>query len=111
MEQRGPRPPSAQRYVFKLYVTGNTPRSERAIENLRRLCDRLLPDQYELAIVDVLEQPQLAEQDRILATPTLVKHVPPPARRVLGDLSDAEQVIWGLDVRPAHSAGHGAGDS
>ena len=103
MEQRSLQSPAAQRYVFKLYVTGNTPRSERAIENLRRICETVLPNQYELAVIDVLEQPHLAEQDRILATPTLVKQVPPPARRVLGDLSDAEQVLWGLDVRRARS--------
>jgi circadian clock protein KaiB len=90
----------APRYVFKLYVTGRTPRSERAIANLQRLCESVLANRYELLVIDVLEQPHLAEQDRILATPTLVKQVPPPARRVLGDLSDAEQVLWGLDVRP-----------
>lgn len=87
------------RYIFKLYVTGRTPRSERAIENLNRICERVLPDQYELAVIDVLEQPEVAERDRILATPLLVREVPPPARRVLGDLSDVDQVLWGLDVR------------
>ncbi|HEU5317320.1 MAG TPA: circadian clock KaiB family protein [Chloroflexota bacterium] len=91
--------PAPLRYVFRLYVTGRTPRSERAIANLRRICETVLPDRYELSVVDVLEQPQLAEQERILATPTLVKQIPLPARRVLGDLSDAEQVLWGLDVR------------
>lgn len=90
-------PPSM--YIFKLYVTGRTPRSERAIANLHRLCESALPGAYEIAVIDVLEQPHLAEQDHILATPTLVKQVPPPARRVLGDLSDVEQVLWGLDVQ------------
>jgi circadian clock protein KaiB len=98
----GPSGQAAPRYVFKLYVTGRTPRSERAIANLQRICDSALAGRYELSVIDVLEQPHLAEQDRILATPTLVKQVPPPARRVLGDLTDVEQVLWGLDVHDVH---------
>ncbi len=92
MERQSPK------YVFKLYVTGRTPRSERAISNLHRICETALKHQYEIMVIDVLEEPHLAEQDRILATPTLVKQLPPPVRRVLGDLSDTEQVLWGLDV-------------
>jgi circadian clock protein KaiB len=87
-------------YILKLYVTGRTPRSEKAIANLRRICDDELHGQYEMQIIDVLEHPQLAEDERILATPTLIKRLPPPLRRVIGDLSDTEKVLLGLDVWP-----------
>jgi circadian clock protein KaiB len=90
-----------QKYLFKLYVTGHTPRSERAIANLRRLCQDALDAEYELVIIDVLEQPHLAEADRVMVTPTLIKQVPPPPRRVLGDLSDAPRVLSELQVQPA----------
>jgi circadian clock protein KaiB len=88
------------RYLLKLYVTGKTPRSEKAIANLRRICEEDLHGQYELQIVDVLQNPQLAEDEKILATPTLIKRLPPPLRRVIGDLSDRDKVLLGLDVWP-----------
>jgi circadian clock protein KaiB len=88
------------RYVLKLYITGRSPRAERAIANLRRLCSEELEGCYEIEIIDVLEHPQLAENDRILATPTLIKQLPPPLRRVIGDLSNHDKVLLGLDVRP-----------
>lgn len=84
---------------FKLYVSGSSPRAVRAIENLRRICEQNLSGEYDLEIIDVLQHPELAEQDRILATPTLVKQLPPPLRRVIGDLSNADKVLLGLDVR------------
>jgi circadian clock protein KaiB len=87
-------------YILKLYVTGKTPRAEKAIANLRRICEEELHGQYELNIIDVLEHPQLAEDEKILATPTLIKRLPPPLRRVIGDLSDKEKVLLGLDVWP-----------
>jgi circadian clock protein KaiB len=91
-------------YLLKLYVTGSSPRSETAIANLRRICEQELDDQYELEIIDVLEHPQLAEDEKILATPTLIKQLPPPLRRVIGDLSDKDKVLLGLEVRPSRSA-------
>lgn len=91
---------SEQSYIFKLYVTGTSPRSERAIANLVRLCEQELPGSYELSIIDVLEQPHLAEQEKILVTPTLIKEVPPPGQRIIGDLSDTEILVRGLDIRP-----------
>lgn len=94
-----------QAYIFTLYVTGQSPRSERAIANLRHLCESVLETPYELTVIDVLEQPHLAEQERVFVTPTLVKQVPPPARRVLGDLSDAQGILRGLQVYPAHRGG------
>ena len=86
-------------YLLKLYVTGQTPRARIAIENLERLCRDELAGEYELQIIDVLEHPELAEDDRVLATPTLIKQLPPPLRRVIGDLSDKEKVLFGLDVQ------------
>lgn len=87
------------KYLLKLYVTGKTSRAERAIANLRRICEEELSAEYELEIIDVLEHPQLAEDERILATPTLIKRLPPPLRRVIGDLSDKEKVLLGLELR------------
>lgn len=87
-------------FVLKLYITGQTPKSERAIDNIRRICEEELEGRYKLAIVDVLERPQLAEKKKILATPTLVKELPPPLSRVIGDLSDTEKVLIGLDLQP-----------
>jgi circadian clock protein KaiB len=87
-------------YILKLYVTGTTPRADQAIANLRRICEQELNGRYQLEIIDVLEHPQRAEDDKILATPTLIKQLPPPLRRVIGDLSDKEKVLLGLEVRP-----------
>jgi len=89
------------KYLLKLYVTGTSPRTNVAIANLQRICEQELEGKYELQIIDVLESPQLAEDEKILATPTLIKQLPPPLRRVIGDLSDKEKVLFGLEVRPA----------
>lgn len=90
------------KFLLKLYVSGRSSRSERAIANLQKIVESELPNQYELVVVDVLENPQLAEDGRILATPTLVKELPSPPRRVIGDLSDRQQVLRGLDLQPNH---------
>lgn len=87
------------KFLLKLYVTGQTPRSLRAIANLQRICEEELSNQYELTVIDVLERPQLAEDEKILATPTLVKELPMPIRRIIGDLSDSDQVLLGLDLQ------------
>lgn len=86
-------------YVLKLYITGKTMRSDRAIANLKEICEHELRKRYRLEVIDVLESPDLAEQDKILATPTLIKDLPPPIRRIIGDLSDKEKVLLGLDLR------------
>lgn len=86
------------RVVLKLYVTGQTARTERAISNLRRICDQNLGNRYQLFVIDVLEQPQLAEAEKIVATPTLIRELPLPTRRIIGDLSDAPAVLKGLDI-------------
>ncbi len=95
--------PSLAKFILKLYVTGKSPRAETAIANLERICREELAGEYELLIIDVLEQPHLAEDEKILATPTLIKQLPPPLRRVIGDLSDTDKVLLGLDVRPGGS--------
>lgn len=89
---------SMAKYLLKLYIAGQTTRTEQAIANLRAICDTDLAGQFELAVIDVLERPQLAENEKILATPTLVKELPPPLRRVVGDLSDRDAVLVGLDL-------------
>ncbi len=86
-------------YVLKLFVTGKTPRAETAITNIRRICEQELQGQYQLEIIDVLEHPELAENEKILATPTLIKQLPPPLRRVIGDLTNKEKVLFGLAVQ------------
>lgn len=86
-------------YLLKLYIAGKGSRAEAAIANLRQLCEGELRGQYELEVIDILEHPERAEQAKILATPTLIKQLPPPLRRVIGDLSDREKLLLGLDVR------------
>jgi circadian clock protein KaiB len=88
------------KYTLKLYVTGQSPRSQRAIENLQKICAEDLEGCYHLEVIDLAEHPQLAEDERILATPMVIKKLPPPLRRVIGDLSDRDKVLLGLDVRP-----------
>lgn len=85
-------------------MTGSTPRTQVAVANLRRICEADLGAEYDLEIIDVLEHPQVAEDQRILATPTLVKQLPPPLRRVIGDLSDREKVLFGLELLPTDRA-------
>lgn len=88
------------KYLLRLFVTGASARTGTAIANLQRICEQELAGQYELEIIDVLEFPDLAEDEKILATPTLIKSLPLPLRRVIGDLSDKEKVLLGLEVQP-----------
>ncbi len=87
-----------KKFQLKLYITGQTPRSEQAIANMRNICQEELRGQYELIIIDVLERPQMAEDEKIIATPTLIKALPSPLRRIIGDLSNKEKVLLGLDI-------------
>jgi circadian clock protein KaiB len=88
-----------QTYVLSLYVTGMTERSRRAIENTRRLCEEHLEGRYELEVVDISQRLDLARSEQIIAAPTLVKRLPLPLRKLIGDLSDEERVLVGLDLR------------
>jgi circadian clock protein KaiB len=90
--------PAGAKHVLKLYVTGSTLRSTRAIDNLRRVLDSELPDKYDLEVVDVYEHPEAAAEHQILAAPTLIVLEPQPVRRIIGDLSDTERVLRSLDL-------------
>ena len=86
-------------YELRLYVAGKTQKSITALENLKKYCEEHLKGQYTLEVIDLLVHPQLAEGDQILAIPTLVKKVPEPVRKIIGDLSNKEKVLVGLDIR------------
>ena len=88
----------ASKYLLKLYVLGQTANSQKAIKNLKTLLKTDLKGLYTLKIIDVLKNPRLAEEDKILATPTLIKTLPSPIRKLIGDLSDSEKVLLGLDL-------------
>jgi len=86
-------------YELRLYVAGKTPKSVTALRNLKKYCEEHLKGQYVIEIIDLLENPQLAEGDQIFAVPTLVKKVPEPVRKIIGDLSNEEKVLVGLNIR------------
>lgn len=86
-------------YVLRLYVSGLTPNSQRAIENIRKICSEHLEGRYQLEIIDIYQQPILAKEGQIVAAPTLVKELPPPLRKFIGDMSHTDQILLGLDVR------------
>ncbi len=100
------RPPKAgeespqEFFILRLYVAGQTPKSLAAFANLKRICEEHLAGQYQIEVIDLLENPQLAAGDQILAIPTLVRKLPPPVRKIIGDLSNTERVLIGLDLRP-----------
>lgn len=89
-------------YRLRLYITGRTPQSQRALKNLRDICETDLRGEYEVEVLDILEHPHLAEKEKILATPTLVKQLPEPVRKIIGDLSDRDKVLIGLDFESVY---------
>lgn len=89
-----------ERYVLRLYVAGSTPKSTSAVEALKAICEEHLRGRYKLQVVDVYQQPVLARDEQIIAVPTLVKQLPLPMRRILGDLSNKQRVLLGLDLKP-----------
>lgn len=93
------KPAPGRQYDLRLYVAGQTPRSQQALSNLKRICEEHLAGRYRVEVIDLMQKPQLAAGDQILAIPTLVRAIPKPARRIIGDLSDTERVLVGLDVR------------
>lgn len=88
-------------WLLRLYVAGQTPRSLTAFANLKRLCEEHMAGRYQIEVIDLLKNPQLAAGDEIVAIPTLVRRLPSPVRKIIGDLSNAERVLVGLDLRPA----------
>ena len=95
----GPRRTPKAKYLLRLYVTGTTARSIRAIQNVRRICDEHLQGLYDLEVVDIYKNLPLAKGDQIIAAPTLIKRLPAPLRRLIGDMSDEQRVLVGLDIR------------
>ncbi len=93
------------RYVLRLYVTGSTPRSARAIQNIRAVCERELKGRYELEVIDIYQQPDRVAQEQIVVAPTLVKNLPLPVRRLIGDLSNLDRVLVGLNLVPHRAEG------
>ncbi|MGD0129499.1 MAG: circadian clock KaiB family protein [Terriglobia bacterium] len=89
------------RYTLRLYVAGVTPRSANAIKNIKKICEEHLHGRYDLQVIDVYQHPTLAEGEQIIAAPTLIKKLPLPLRRFIGDMSDTEKILVGLDLRPA----------
>ena len=93
--------PLADHYVLRLYVSGMTPRSARAVKNLQEICDEYLEGRYDLEVVDIYQQPVLTKGEQIIAAPTLIKKLPLPMRRIIGDMSDRDRVLLGLDLVPS----------
>ena len=88
------------KWELRLYVAGQTPKSIAAFSNLKRVCEEYLPGKYQIEIVDLIKTPQLAQGDQIIAIPTLVRKLPEPVRKIIGDLSNTERVLVGLQLRP-----------
>lgn len=89
-----------EHYALRLFVTGNTPRSSKAVKNIQALCEKHLAGRYDLEVVDIIQQPELARSSDLIAAPTLIKRKPEPTRKVIGDFSDTDKVLLGLDIRP-----------
>jgi circadian clock protein KaiB len=98
------------RYVLRLYVTGSTPRSTRAIANIRKFCEAYLDGCYDLEVVDISQYPSLAEGEQIIAVPTLIKKLPLPLRRFIGDMSQTDRILLGFDLRQAAAQAPPAGN-
>lgn len=98
-----PAAPAAPAYELRLYVAGHTPKSLAAFSNLQRICETHLAGQYRIEVIDLLKTPQLAAGDQILAVPTLVRRLPAPIKKIIGDLSNEGRVLVGLDVQPVQA--------
>ena len=99
-QRRRPQRPSRPKWELRLYVAGQTVKSLQAFANLKRICEEHLAGQYHIEVIDLLKNPQLAKGDQIFALPTLVRKLPEPVRKIIGDLSNTERVLVGLDLRP-----------
>ena len=97
LEQPGSHSRQAK-YVLRLYVSGSTLKSALAVENIKRICEQHLKNRYDLKVIDIYQQPNLAREEQIVAVPTLIKRLPPPLRRLVGDMSNLEKVLFGLDL-------------
>jgi circadian clock protein KaiB len=98
--QKQPRTHSRQsKYVLRLYISGSTLKSELAVENIQRVCEEHLNGRYDLEVIDIYQQAQLARDEQIVAVPTLIKRLPAPLQRLIGDMSDLKKVLFGLDLK------------
>jgi circadian clock protein KaiB len=95
-----PPKPKTKEYVLRLYVAGTTSRSMRAVANIKEICESSLKNRYDLEVIDIYQQPVLVKGEQIIAAPTLIKQLPLPLRRFIGDMSDTERILVGLDLRP-----------
>ncbi|MDB4946065.1 MAG: circadian clock protein KaiB [Labilithrix sp.] len=95
-----PRKPAPERWELRLYVAGETPRSREALEHLKRICEEHLKGRYSIEVIDLLKNPTLAAGDQIVAIPTLVRKLPAPMKRIIGDLTNSERVLVGLNLKP-----------
>ncbi|XHH09967.1 MAG: circadian clock KaiB family protein [Candidatus Bathyarchaeia archaeon] len=94
-----------EQYVLRLFISGMTPRSVRAIENLKKICDKELKGCYRLEITDISQQPEAVKKEDLIATPTLIKELPKPIRKIIGDLSDTERILIALNLTPKNKQG------
>ena len=94
---------SKEKFVLRLYIAGTTPRSSRAVANIKQICEQNLNGRYDLEVIDIYQNPALAKGEQIVAAPTLVKKLPLPLRRFIGDLSDTERVIVGMEIAPSEA--------
>ena len=99
-----PSAPAIQHYALRLFVAGSTPQSARALGNIRRICEQHLAGRYELEVIDILQNPQLAEGEHVIAAPTLIRTLPLPERRFIGGMSETARILDGLDILPAGAA-------
>ena len=95
-----PQKPKSKEYVLRLYIAGTTSKSIRAVANIKEICENSLKNRYDLEVIDIYQQPVLAKGEQIIAAPTLVKQLPLPLRKFIGDMSDTERILVGLDLRP-----------
>jgi len=101
--------PAGEKYCLRLYVTGTTPKSTRAITNIKRICEEHLKGRYTLEVIDIYQQPLLARAEQIIAAPTLIKRLPLPLRKFIGDMSDDGRILLGLDLRSVNHFEEGNG--
>ena len=92
-----------EKYILRLYVTGMTPKSSKTIANIRKLCEEYLAGRYELEVIDMYQQPKLVQGEQVIAAPTLIKKLPLPLRRLIGDMSDTERFLVGIDLKPRNA--------
>jgi circadian clock protein KaiB len=100
VKKKTKKPVPSDEWILRLYVAGQSARSTAALRNLETICEEHLAGRYRIEVIDLLKQPQLARGDQIVAVPTLVRHLPPPMKKIIGDLSNQESVLVGLDLRP-----------